>query len=135
MKPVTKVMITAAIGLLIIMLIVWYTFYLADFDLPTYIPSTNIKINGVVVFAYLLLVLIISEKKVLKHDPNITILKLGGTGFIIGFSAEIIYQSIRCYVGFLDVTFYFKALLVMGITIAAIAFITAYQLKRTRKPA
>ncbi|QKJ32253.1 hypothetical protein HQ865_21645 [Mucilaginibacter mali] len=129
MRSISSIIIIAAAILAAAHLVLWYTFYEMGLNIPEFIPTTSIKTNGPIIFIMILTVFIISEKKIVKQNANISILKLTVQTFAIGGIAEIVFQSVRCYVDGFSMEDFVIANLVMAVYHWIIAFLVAYQLK------
>ena len=123
--------------LLLGLLLQWWIIFYSPLNLPERIPTTPIKVDGLLLVVLLLTILIIAEKRFLKVNPDSTIFKLMVYGTTICFLAEIVFQAIRQ--PFLNAEsfsdrFYYFLLGTIGITAysAAFSFFIAFQLKRKK---
>lgn len=115
-------------------LISWWIFFFSPFNIPDKIPMTPIKTDGVILVGILLTTIIFAQKKILKLQPNITIINLTFGGTIICFFSEIIFQLVRqptLTANTLNEYIYYFLLGVIGISFfgAVLSFLTAFQLK------
>jgi hypothetical protein len=123
--------------LLVGQLIAWWTFFISPFDIPEKIPFTTIRINGLTLIVLLLVIIISALKKILKLQPETTIIKLTFLGAIICFFSGLVFQTVRQPTlnadTFNERIFYFL-LGTLGTTIfgTAVSFLTAFQLKKRK---
>lgn len=118
------------IGLIIEWWIVWYS----PLNLPEKIPSTPIRVDGILLIILFLIVFIKAEKDYLKANSEATILELTILGTVICLLAEIIFQLIRQpflnAVAFSEHLYYYTiGVLVVTVFCAFLSFLVAFQLK------
>ncbi|HEY0612003.1 MAG TPA: hypothetical protein VGD35_20160, partial [Chitinophaga sp.] len=77
------------------LLIQWWIFRFAPVPIPEYIPATPVKIDGLVLVIFVIVILIFFQKGLLKAHPDKGILSLTCLGTLMYLIAEIIFQGIR----------------------------------------
>jgi hypothetical protein len=117
------------------LLIQWWIFYFAPFSIPEYIPLTPIRIDGLVLVSYIVVVLIFFQRGLLKTHPDKSIFSLTCLGAFMFFLAEIIFQGIRMptlTAESVNERLHFFLYGVLGITIFAgvFSFLVVFQLKK-----
>jgi hypothetical protein len=123
--------------LLIGLLFEWWLIFYSPLNLPKRIPLTPIKIDGLLLTALIISILIFSQKSFLKIYNDLSIFKLTLLGSSICFLAELFFQLIRQPTlnaeGFNEKSFYFF-LGVIGVTLfgTIFSFFIAFQLKTKR---
>jgi len=121
--------------LLIGLLIQWWIFDFSELPIPQRIPSTPIRIDGLVLVCYIIMILICFEKGLLKTQPSKGILSLTLLGMFMCFIAETVFQIIRIpTLGTPSLTerIYYLIYGTIGISIFALvfSFLIAFQLKK-----
>ena len=133
MKPYTKTVLVYSGIFLLLLLIQWWVFTLSGFNIPEYIPDTTARISGLFLGTIIISTLIISQKKIFKTDPNISVFKLTFTGALISFISEVFFQFIRSFTLLEDkVVLFLRGVFAVTIFCTVISFLIAYQLKTKR---
>lgn len=136
MKSLTNNILKYTLILLLALLLDWWLFFISPFNIPEFIPYTPIKINGIILGAIFITILIIAQKEILKIAPSSSITKLVLIGTTIIFIAELFFQCIRSFASTSNLIYDFFSG-VINITIANVffSFFVAFQLKtkRTKK--
>ncbi|TCC89234.1 hypothetical protein EZ428_16180 [Pedobacter frigiditerrae] len=132
-----KLLFKYSLLLLTALLIEWLLLLYSPFNIPKYIPSTPLRLDGLLLFVTILLILIFSSKEFLRQHPSASIYKLTTLGAITCLISETIFQAIRQ--PFLNVEGFNERLQylltgVIGISIfaAILSFFVAFQLKTRR---
>ncbi|HEY8931606.1 MAG TPA: hypothetical protein VIM55_20560 [Mucilaginibacter sp.] len=81
--------------LLGLLLTIWWLLFFTSIDLPTYIPHTPININGLLIIASIITILISALKRILKTKAGATVFDLFISGALISILAEGIFQIIK----------------------------------------
>lgn len=118
--------------LLAVLLVIFWIFNIAY--VPKRIANIPLNIDGLLIIIGVIFILISAEKRLLKYNIDSSILQLTMAGSIIMFSAELIFQAIRCcfftYENNLQ-AFILAMLVNLGYGLF-IAFLIAFQLKTRR---
>ena len=108
----------------------YYLLFLSSFNIPRYIPFTNIPINGVVIFTIFMVALNLFIRELIKLRPDFGVGFLTLYGATAGFFSETFFQALLFHLfpedGFYD---FFISLLVNSFMFGAISFLIAFQLK------
>jgi len=130
MKPVTKVAFASTILFIIIITALWWILFISTLNIPEFIPHTPIKLYGFCLIVVIITLFIITEKHLIKLQPEISIIKLTFIGATISFITEVVFQSILSTTLTSD-KFYFFCSGVITATIfeTIISFLIAFQLK------
>jgi hypothetical protein len=119
--------------LLALFLITWWLVYFSTFNIPEFIPYTPIKVYGLFLSGYILTILILSQKEVLKKIKYLTVFNLTLIGASICFINELIFQFILSFTETSDKIYYFlKGVTLTTLLCAIFSFFVAYQLKTKR---
>jgi hypothetical protein len=123
--------------LLVALLIQWWLFLYAPLNLPKYIPSTPFRLEGLLLFVTILLILISSQKEFLRQRPSISIYRLTTLGTIICLISETLFQAMRQ--PFLNteelnerLQYFLTGVIGVSIFAAILSFFVAFQLKTRR---
>lgn len=118
-------------------LLLFWVLYFSVLDLPAKIPGTPLNIDGLAIIVLLIFSYLFFFKRILRRNPEGSLISLIITGGLANFFAEIVFQLIR------EATFpdlspsqhIFKYLIDILTSTAfsiVIAFLVAYQLKHRR---
>jgi hypothetical protein len=130
---VPVVVLKYSIILLSLFLITWWIVYFSTFNIPEFIPYTAIKVYGFFLSGYILTILILSQKEVLKKIKHLTVFNLTLIGASICFINELIFQFILSFTETSDKIYYFlKGVTLTTLFCAILSFFVAYQLKTKR---
>jgi len=133
MKQVAIIVIKYSGILLISFVDLWWLMFLSPFNIPEFIPHTPIKIYGLFLTGFILTILILSEKELLKKNAALSIFNLTLIGTTICFINELIFHFILSLTEPSDKLRYF----IDGVTsttifCAFLSFFVAFQLKTKR---
>ncbi|WP_423737172.1 hypothetical protein [Chitinophaga caseinilytica] len=119
------------------LLVQWWLFFFAPFAIPERIPSTPINIHGVFLIGYLVLILILFQKRLLRAAPDRGIGYLTLQGALMAFWAELAFQLIRMPTlvaeTFGERVYYCgRGTIMVSAFAAVLSFLVAFQLKTKR---
>ncbi|WP_121808199.1 hypothetical protein [Mucilaginibacter kameinonensis] len=130
MSPVFKTIITYSIIEAVLLSATLYLLYLSDFNIPEYIPLTPITTSSVIFSTILIGMCIGTEKRMLRLQPDLSMVKLTLYGTATGCLAELTYQGLRySLIPSNRLNNFFAGMLVIAVTITIISWLTAFQLK------
>lgn len=130
MRPITISFLKYSSVLLLWLLILWWVSFLSPFNIPEFIPYTPIKLFGVLFSGFILTILIISQKEMLRKNNNLSMIKLILFGTLICFTTEFLYQLILLKITFNDGIYQLaRRILVSTIFCTFLSFFVAFQLK------
>ena len=130
LKPQTSIILKFSAIFLVFLVIEWWLLFLSSFNIPEFIPYTQININGLLLAGFTLLILILSQKEILKTHPSISVGKLTFMGIVLTFVPGIFFQFIRSITLTADkFQYFFSGLTVTLITDCVFSFFVAFQIK------
>lgn len=133
MSHVFKTIIIYSIVELVLLSITLYMFDLSDLNIPEYIPLTPLRTSGLIFSTILIGLCIGAEKRILRLQPDLSIIKLSFYGAAAGCLAELSYQGLRYSLLPSDrLNNFFTGMLVVIATTGVISWLTAFQLKTRR---
>ena len=110
-----------------------WVFQFSDWNVPQTMPYTPIKINGLLITAFTLLILRFSLKEIINAFPEFKILKLTLLGLLICSIATIVFQIILSFTNEVDKLYYFLRGVAVNVIFGGVfAFFVAFQLKTKR---
>jgi hypothetical protein len=133
MKPFAIIILIYGSILLLFFALIWWLLFASPVNIPEFIPSTPIKVNGLLLTGSILAVLIICEKKAVKIDASISFIKLMLTGALVVILAELAFQILMTFV-LTDYTTgeFLLGMIGIGIYGAILSGLIAFQLKTKR---
>lgn len=133
MSPVFKTIIIYSIIELILLSITLYVFDLSDLNIPEYIPLTPLRTSGLIFSTILIGICIGAEKRILRFQPDLSIIKLTFYGAAAGCLAELTYQAMRySYFPADRLDNFYTGMLGVVASVVIISWLTAFQLKTRR---
>jgi len=133
MKPIYKIIIKYSLITFVAFLTNWYILFGSPLNVPEYIPFTPIKINGAILCAICITVLILAQKGLIKVQQDISIILLMLYSTCIFFIAECLFHGVMLII-IVDYTLHEFLSGIVAITLfsAALSFFVAFQLKTRR---
>ncbi|WP_109700762.1 hypothetical protein [Chitinophaga deserti] len=133
-QPVKSLIVRYTFILFATLLIKWWIFFFAPWDIPTHIPSTPMNIHGLAFIACIVAIFILFQRSVLKLLPGTSIWQLMLWSTVSFLLAEAIFQAVRVFTladatGVEKVQFFVRGTVFTSLFAAAFAFLIAFQLK------
>ncbi len=129
MKPITFLIIKYS-GILFLSFVI---IYVLTFYIPEYIPTTKIKVNGLLIVCVSVALLIFAQKGILKLDSSTGIIRLTLVGAAIILIAETGFQIIRVFSFDDNKVYHFLSGVIATVAFfSIISLFVAFQLKTKR---